>query len=328
MRRILCFFLLLSFHCENVSKGEMIETNKPYSYKVLEQDLNKIQAIYQQEISVKKIGTSHFGRSIFAVKLGRGKQNIVLIGSHHGREWLTSMLLMKKLEVYARAYQKEDKFGRISTEILDDVAIWFVPMVNPDGVTIQQSDIHLFPSKHQERLVTMNEGSLNFERWKANGMGIDLNRQYPAGWNELSNEPSSPFYKFYKGTKPIEAKEVKVLTKFIDEIHPIIAVSYHSAGREVFWNYHNGKHLIRDRRIAKKIARLTHYKLAKPSKQAIGGGFTDWFITAYHKPALTIEISPLVGETSPPLTIFNTEWKRNRYVGLTLVLEAQKIIHN
>jgi g-D-glutamyl-meso-diaminopimelate peptidase len=40
---------------------------------------------------------------------------------------------------------------------------------------------------------------------------------------------------------------------------------------------------------------------------------------------MTIEISYLVGETSPPLSIFKKEWKRNRYVGLKLAVEAQKI---
>ncbi|MFJ7727970.1 hypothetical protein ACIQXV_17720 [Neobacillus sp. NPDC097160] len=59
----------------------------------------------------------------------------------------------------------------------------------------------------------------------------------------------------------------------------------------------------------------------------MGGGFTDWFITSYHKPAMTIEISYLVGETNPPLSVFKTEWKRNRYVGLMLAEEAKNIFH-
>jgi g-D-glutamyl-meso-diaminopimelate peptidase len=40
---------------------------------------------------------------------------------------------------------------------------------------------------------------------------------------------------------------------------------------------------------------------------------------------MTIEISYLVGETNPPLSVFKTEWKRNRYVGLKLAEEAKKI---
>ena len=67
------------------------------------------------------------------------------------------------------------------------------------------------------------------------------------------------------------------------------------------------------------------YKLSKPETDAGGGGFTDWFISTYHRPAMTVEISYLVGETNPPLSIFQKEWKRNRYVGIKLAKEAKKM---
>jgi g-D-glutamyl-meso-diaminopimelate peptidase len=250
---------------------------------------------------------------------------VVLIGSHHGREWLTSIMLMKMLESYAASYDEKGIFGFKSNHILNDVSLWFVPMLNPDGVDIQQNKLQSFPSKHQELLVKMNEGSTNFKSWKSNGMGIDLNRQYSAGWENLDQDPVSPSYKSYKGERPFEAKEVLSLTKFIKEINPSIAVAYHTAGREIYWNYKNGNNLKRDKLVAKKISKLTGYKLAKPAKDAVGGGFTDWFITTYHRPAMTIEISYLVGETNPPLSIFKKEWKRNRYVGLKLAAEAKRI---
>ena len=128
------------------------------------------------------------------LSLVRGKRNIVLIGAHHGREWLTSMLLMKKLEEYAIAYNGQTDFGTASTGILDEVSIWFIPMLNPDGVTIQQNKLTEFPNKHVKHLLSMNDKVENFERWKANGMGLDLNRQYPAGWKRLNNQPNSPYY--------------------------------------------------------------------------------------------------------------------------------------
>jgi g-D-glutamyl-meso-diaminopimelate peptidase len=325
MKKLICIMLVLSLQAENVSLANIVETNRSYTYKNMKDDLEKIHHLYRS-VKVKKIGETHFGRDIYAIRLGKGKKNIVLIGAHHGREWITSMLLMKKLEVYADLYQKKRKFGPISTDVLNDVSIWFIPMLNPDGVTIQQNKLNLFPKKHIKQLMSMNDGLENFERWKANGIGIDLNRQYPAGWSDLTDGPDSPFYQFYKGKRPLAAKEVKVLTKFIEDINPEIAIAYHSAGREIFWNYKNGKQLQRDKRIAKKISLLTGYPLAKPPKQATGGGFTDWFITRYHRPAMTIEVSPLVGETSPPLSVFEMEWERNKYVGLTLAAEAKMLL--
>ncbi|WP_066068198.1 M14 family zinc carboxypeptidase [Neobacillus soli] len=325
MAKFLFILLIIFFSFTSTAQAKIVKVNKPYSFVRLENDLEEIREKYKEQIEVKSIGSTHFGQPIWAAKLGQGETNIILIGTHHGREWLTSMLLMKMLETYADAFQEREKFGTRSTNILNEVSIWFVPMLNPDGAAIQQNNLKMFPPEHQERLILMNECSRNFKRWKANGMGIDLNRQYPAGWEALDKDPSAPYYKFYKGKEPLEAKEVKALTNFIREINPSIAVAYHTAGREIFWNFKNGNQLKRDKRIAKKIARLTSYKLAKPAKDSVGGGFTDWFITTYHRPALTIEISFLVDETNPPLSVFKEEWKRNRYVGLKLAAEAKKI---
>jgi g-D-glutamyl-meso-diaminopimelate peptidase len=326
MVRILSVLLLFSNLFAIDTHASVNEKNEPYSYEKLDHDIEGIQAIFKDEVQVVEIGKTHFGRSIVAVKLGKGKHNIVLIGAHHGREWITTMLLMQMLESYAQSYQNKEKFGSYSTDILNDVSIWFVPMLNPDGVTIQQNGVELYPQEYQGRLLAMNQGLNNFERWKANGMGVDLNRQYPAGWGALKG-PNGPHYQFFKGRKPLEAKEVLVLTNFIDQVKPSIAVAYHSSGREIFWNYFNGENVKRDQAIADKISDLTGYKLGKPPVQAVGGGFTDWFITKYQLPAMTIEISYHVGETSPPLSVFNTEWERNKYVGLTLAAEAMGLLN-
>ncbi|MFL6561155.1 MAG: M14 family zinc carboxypeptidase, partial [Bacillus sp. (in: firmicutes)] len=195
---IICVFILLSLQQGNVTYAKIVKANKPYTYEMLEQDLAKINDKYDKKVKIKSIGKTHFGRDIWAIKLGKGKKNVVLIGSHHGREWLTSILLMKMLESYAETYEDNGLFGLKSNHVLNDVALWFVPMLNPDGVAIQQNDLKSFPSKQQELLLRMNEGSNNLKRWKANAMGIDLNRQYPAGWESLNHVPSSPSYKFYK----------------------------------------------------------------------------------------------------------------------------------
>jgi g-D-glutamyl-meso-diaminopimelate peptidase len=322
-----CLWLIALFSFFMAEKAHaIVHTNKPYSYEVLQNDLTTLKSAYNDSIQIKIIGRSHFGRDIYAIHLGTGKKNILLIGSHHGREWLTSMLLMKMLETYANAYQNQLPIGTNPTNILNDVSIWFVPMVNPDGVDIQQNHIGEFPPEHQTRLLFMNKGKNDFIRWKANGMGVDLNRQYPMDWRSIARKPKGPAYQFYKGKAPLEAAEVVVLTNFIQDIQPSMALTYHTAGREIYWRYKNGMHLVRDYILAKKVAKLTGYKLAKPPKKAVGGGFTDWFIPTYHRPAMTIEISYLVGDRHPPLSVFKEEWKRNKYVGIKMAEEAKKFV--
>jgi g-D-glutamyl-meso-diaminopimelate peptidase len=326
MSRYLLLILLsyIVFSGKSVQAENIIQTKQVYTYENLMSDLQTLKNKYPDELEFKTIGSSHLNRNIEAIKLGHGPKNVLLIGAHHGREWLTTLLLMKMLETYTDSYHNDNDYGTYTTDIFDRVSLWFVPMMNPDGVTLQQSGLQQFPINHQNLLVYMNKGSYDFKRWKANAMGIDLNRQYPAGWDELEGENTSN-YQFYKGTKPFQAMETIAIAKFTQELNPSIAIAYHTAGREIFWKFNNGHLMKRDRMIARKVSKLTGYKLANPPDTSKGGGFTDWFITTFHKPAMTIEIGLLVGETNPPLSVFKEEWNRNKFVGLMLAHEAEKL---
>ena len=320
---VICFLLLPS----------VTFSEQPYSPKTMDKDLLKLQKKYQLE--VETIGKTEKGKSIKAVKLGKGKKSILMVGAHHGREWLSSLILMAMLKDYASSYQASKPIGEFPSDLLDEVSIWFVPMLNPDGVRIQQGDFSHLNVWERVAIWKMNDYSTEWTRWKANAEGIDLNRQYPSGWDEIVNEAKKPMYQFYKGQRPLMAAEVKALSTFTKKVDPLIAVSYHTSGREIFWHYHNKhKNMARDYGIAKKAAEITGYELTIPEKEAIGSGFTDWFITEFERPALTIELSYLVEETSPPLAVFPEEWDRNRHVGIMLVKEANQlnnygaVIHN
>lgn len=222
-------------------------------------------------------------------------------------------------------YQAGKPIGGFPSGLLDEVSIWFIPMLNPDGVSIQQGDLSNLNFLEKAGVWRMNRYSTNWSRWKANAKGIDLNRQYPIGWEEVMSDAKKPTYQFYKGEQPLEATEVKALADFTKKVDPTIAVSYHTSGREIFWHYKNKReNMARDYGIAKKTAELTGYELTFPEKEAVGAGFTDWFITEFKRPGMTIELSYLVDETNPPFSVFPEEWKRNRLVGIMLVKEANK----
>ncbi len=102
--------------------------------------------------------------------------------------------------------------------------------------------------------------------------------------------------------------------------------SYHSSGRIIFWHYFNKpEHIERDKKLAEQLARLTGYQLIKPSSAPSGGGYKDWFIKEFGRPGFTPEIAPYVGETNPPLSIYDEEWRRNRLVGLHMAKEGYEL---
>jgi g-D-glutamyl-meso-diaminopimelate peptidase len=303
---------------------DVVQTNDIYTYTDLKEDIKELERRFPETIETRVIGHSSYNNPLWAVKVGNGEQAVLINSSHHGREWITSMLVMKMIEDYARAHKMQEHYEGYSMSILDKVSIWFVPMVNPDGVMIQQNG--LLQMDDNRDLLFLNGGSIDFSRWKANGNGIDLNRQYPAGWDDLNGDAPFPFYQLYKGESPLSAPEVKALEQFTREIDPTISVSYHSSGRVVYWYYKTKiENVMRDWNIAKHVAELTGYKLDTPVQTAVGGGYTDWFIHTFQRPALTVEVGYEVNETNPPLSVFPEEWKRNRAVGLLIAKEALKM---
>lgn len=325
MQKMMLICLVSLFLCPTIIEAQsIIEGDRIYSFDEMEEDLFLLKE--RSPIELQSIGKSEKGRDLWAARLGKGEKSLLLVGAHHGREWMTTSLLMKMLEKYAIAYKQGEKLGSYSPQLLDEVSIWFVPMINPDGVSIQQGNLSDLSFTEKIAVWQMNGYRFNWMQWKANAKGVDLNRQYPAGWNTVAAEVGKPSYQFYKGRRPLEAKEVQALSAFTEKVKPLMAVSYHTSGREIFWYYQNKReHLLRDYILAKKTAQLTRYKLSMPENHAIGSGFTDWFITEFERPAMTIELSYLVDETEPPLSVFPEEWQRNQFVGIMLVNEAIKI---
>ena len=295
--------------------GSYAMADSPYTYNDLEHDLVLLQKRYPAKIFYGSIGKTSYGHQIYALRIGNGEKAILLSGAHHAREWMTSMLLMKMAAVYAGEAEKEP--------LLERGAIWIVPMVNPDGVSIQQGDFRGISWNDRIALWRMNRFSFSFTRWKANGNGVDLNRQYPAGWKEMKTGPDQPSYQFYKGAHAISEAETKALVRFTRSLKPVISAAYHSTGREIFWHYQtSGQQKERDYRLAKAVADKTGYRLSQPDKHAVGSGFTDWLIAEYKIPAMTIEIGKERVNTEVPLREFEAEWKANRDIGWLLLEEA------
>ncbi|CEG29101.1 M14 family zinc carboxypeptidase [Bacillus sp. B-jedd] len=298
---IAVFFLFsgFSFLKNSTAAGIIVNPNQVYSFAKMTADISRLKNAYPDLIQVSIIGKSEYGRNLYAIGLGKGPATTFINGAHDAREWMTTNLNMYMINQYAEAYANDKAIvGYSARSVLTSATIWFVPMVNPDGVTLQQEELRAFPKSLHPSLIKMNQGSKNFKRWKANATGIDLNRQYNAGWKDIKS-PKVPKYKDYKGKAPESAAEVKAILKFVNQINPEMAVAYHSSGKILYWNYNlAGSRYTRDLAYAKKIGSMTGYRLIYPEWNPSGGGFTDWFINSKKKPGFTPEISKSVYEAN------------------------------
>ncbi|WP_145997277.1 M14 family metallopeptidase [Salirhabdus sp. Marseille-P4669] len=307
---------------------DLVNPHLEYTYENLGTDIIELSKAYPDFIKWEVIGKSVDGRNIYAIKLGKGQTEIFLNGAHHAREWLTTNLLMEMVDTYSQAYVKNSKVDSFDVRsILNQTSIWFVPMVNPDGVTLVQKGAS--SAKNPQEVIRINGGSLNFSSWKANIRGVDLNRQYPAGWETILFDPGKPSHMNYKGPSPLSEPETKAIYNFTKKHDFKTAVAYHSSGEILYWDYKLSGELKRTaRRIAEMIKAKTGYSLVFPGPNPSGGGYTDWFLLEEKKPGFTPEISPHVGPRPVPLKNFISIWSENNSIGIMLAQEAYQNRYN
>ncbi|MGG6433533.1 M14 family metallopeptidase [Anoxybacillus sp. D401a] len=308
---------------ETINGDGVVLPNQAYTYERLVKDVTRLQMFYPDLIQVQIIGQSVEGRNIYAIKLGKGSKEIFMNASHHAREHITTNVLMEMLDTYAFAYTSLTKVDQYDARtILDRTSIWFVPMVNPDGVTLVQKGHTAV--KNGALALAINKGKRDFSAWKANVRGVDLNRQYDARWATIRSNPGKPAPKNYKGSKPFSEPEAQAMRQFTLARNFEITVSYHSSGQIIFWHFLQPKeHVYRDQRLASMLSKQTGYSLVKPVQNPSGGGYKDWFVSQFKKPGFTIEVAPYVGERPVPLKLFPSIWNKNKPVGLMMANEVK-----
>ena len=285
---------------------DIVQPKQVYTYDDMIRDLDLLKQQYPNLLSLETIGTSVEGRKIQAVKLGYGETEIFINGAHHAREWLTTNVLMEMIDTYAYYYTTGEAYrGYDLKQLFTDVSLYFVPMVNPDGVTLVQL------GRSQPILGSSQTG--NFDRWKANIRGVDLNQQYPYHWYDAVFKETKPNYQNYPGKQPLSEPESRAIYNFTKQHDFKAALSYHSSGEVLYTRYLNPK----VKPLAESIGKLTGYRPINLGTSLLSArGYTDWFISEMKNPALTIEIAPSVGPRPVPLSYWESIWQKNRTVPL------------
>ena len=310
----------------------IIDVSDPlYTYEKMTGDLQYLASAYPQYVRLQSAGTTEDGRDLVYAVFGNpdAPRQIYICAATHAREYMTAQLVMRQLAYYCAEYETGSYNGVPFREIFDSTCFYVEPMVNPDGVTIsqlgeaglQREDLRenlrrIFESDLAGGTAETDDYAAYLTRWKANALGVDINRNYSPGWESVTDR-AAPSSTFYKGSAPGSERETQAQMAIVNSMsNPLLAVSYHSYGDLVYWQYGQPEPLWSENQaLAQHISDMTGQYLAGYSNEA---GFSNWCITEKQLKSVTVE----TGTVPAPLPIeqFPELWGEHRMIWAMLAV--------
>lgn len=286
-----------------------------FSSNTVYENLNSLRTSYPF-LEVGSAGRSVLGKDLPFVRVGRGQKEVFYSAAIHANEWITSIILLEFLYEYCAAIQSNGTiWGFSSRRLFETVSIYIMPIVNPDGVDLVTGAI--LPTSdtyRQAQEIANNYPTIPFvEGWKANIRGVDLNLQFPAGWQnareiKFAQGFNRPAPRDFVGFGPLTEPEALAIYNFTLRHNFRLILAYHSQGEVIFWqfqNYNPPRALF----IGNQLASVSGYSLEPTPFNSSFAGYKDWFIQNYNRPGYTIEVG--LGTNPLPLSQFDKIYADN-----------------
>ncbi len=302
----------------------VVPTDVPFTSELLALCVQGLTARYPF-ISTRTLTTTAYGRPVTLLKLGNGNRSVIYNASHHANEWITTPVLMKFLEDYAQAVVRGGTiYGMDATALFRRTQLYLVPMVNPDGVDLVTGAIGEDSLEYEQaqRIAAFFPAIPFPQGWKANLLGVDLNLNYPAGWEQARENKfalgfTQPAPRDYVGEAALDQRESAAMARLTQELSPRLTLSYHSQGEVIYWKYLDIEPR-GARAIGEAFARSSGYLLEDTPYASGFAGYKDWFVLRFDRPGYTVEVG--TGENPLPLSQFDSIYQKNLGI-LTLGLQ-------
>ena len=303
----------------------IVEATAPYTSSRNREEIAALHARYPF-IETGSIGRSVMGREILYLKIGNGGTEVCYSASFHANESITTPILLRFAEEYGMAYESGGTILGVSAkELYDRYTLFLIPMVNPDGVDLVNGALREGNYYKQAQSIAADYPAIPFPQgWKANIEGIDLNLQFPAGWEnartiKFAQGYTDPAPRDYVGSAPLVAPESVAVYEFTRAHEFALILAYHTQGEVIYWKYLDYDPP-RSYEIALYFGEVSGYAVETTPAESGYAGYKDWFIQDYDRPGYTIEVG--LGENPLPMTQFEAIYTVNRGIllgGMTQV---------
>ena len=199
-------------------------TKRRFKHSEIETLIKKLQP--NDLININNIGKSIEERNIYQIKIGKGDTKVLAWSQMHGDEPTSTMAIFDILNFF----MKDDKYNDLRNNLLNNVTIYFIPMLNPDGaekfkrtnaleVDLNRDALRLrFP---ESKILMLLRNKLQPEF----GFNLhDQNSKYSVGTSGKSAALSfvAPPFDFEKTINGTREKSMKVIADINEKIQKLV----------------------------------------------------------------------------------------------------------
>ena len=299
----------------------IVKTDVPTTPKLCDDTILALTRQYPG-LSTELLTLTAYGRPIRSLILGTGARKVLFTAAHHANEWITAPILLKFMEDLAQAAEDGGFPGGVDANaLLEQVTVYAVPMVDPDGVALVTGELKPEdPGYAAAREIGEDFPQIPFpDGWKANLAGVDLNLNYPAGWlqareNKFLQGFDRPAPRDYVGRAPLNQPETRALAAYTEYVDPALVLAYHSQGQVIYWQF-DDIFVPGAEALGQQLAQASGYALEDTPYNSAFAGYKDWFIQNFRRPGYTVEVG--LGENPLPLEQFDAIYRENLPLLLT-----------
>lgn len=251
-------------------------------------DYNSFCGLYQtlhngyQFLHCYPIGKSVFKRNIHTFVWGQGDNNVVYVSGISACDHIISKFIIQFLVDLCENYMAHTLFYGLNVrKLFNTVRIYIVPMLNPDGI-----ELCLHDAKSNYGVISDGSNSIDTGLF-ANARGVDIRKNFSVNFNSRKNAvagtPSMDFCGCHAESEP----ETQAICNLCRRVPIKKAFDFQGLKEKIYWNYGirtSRKALVK----ATELSELSGFDIAEKNDCKTEGGFIDWFVNVFSKPAFTI----------------------------------------